>query len=79
MGMDLCRGTDYFRWNAVGWVALLETAVNYGWEPMGTGPPRGRLKKNWDGSNYYGNEGQLFYERDAKNLARALDIFSQNS
>src|SRR5262249_16320047 len=76
MGMDLCGGTDYFRWNAIGWVALLETAMTYGWQPTGTGPPRGCLKKDWDGSGaYYGNEGQLFYARDAKNLAAALEIF----
>jgi hypothetical protein len=74
MGMDLCRGTDYFRWNAIGWVALLETAINYGWEPTGTGPPRGCLKKDWHG-NYHGNEGQLFYARDAKSLASALETF----
>jgi hypothetical protein len=79
MGMDLSRGTDYFRWNAVDWVALLETAVNHGWEPTGTGPPRGRLKKDWDGNNYYGNQGQLFYSRDAKNLATALEIFPRTS
>jgi hypothetical protein len=80
MGMDLYRGKDYFRWNAIGWVALLETGVNYGWEPTGTGPPKGYLKKDWHGSrNYYGNEGQLFYARDAKNLATALETFLRSS
>jgi hypothetical protein len=76
MGMDLYRGKDYFRWNAIPWCGILEVAMNYGWEPMGTGAPRGRLKKDWDGScNYWGNEGQLFYARDAKNLATALELF----
>jgi hypothetical protein len=80
MGMDLCRGRDYFRWDAMGWVALLETAMDYLWEPIGTGPPRGCLKKDWDGiRNYYGNEGQLFYARDAKNLATALETFLRGS
>jgi hypothetical protein len=79
MGMDLYRGTQYFRWNALPWVALLETAINYGWEPTGTGPPRGCLKKDWDGSNYYGNQGQFFYARDAKNLATVLEIFLRTS
>jgi hypothetical protein len=80
MGMDLYRGREYFRWDAIGWVALLETAMDYGWEPKGTGPPRGFPKKDWDGSrNYYGNEGQLFYARDAKNLAAALETFLKSS
>jgi|SRR6266481_4834724 len=74
MGMDLYRGNEYFRCNVLTWVALLETAINYGWEPRGTGPPRGCLKGDWRG-NYHGNEGQLFYARDAKKLARALEIF----
>ena len=74
--MDLYRGKEYFRWNTVDWAAVLETAMNYGWQPMGTGPPRGCLKKDWDGGNaYYGNEGQLFYARDTKNLGTALEIF----
>jgi hypothetical protein len=76
MGMDLHRGSDYFRWDAPAWVAILEAAMNYGWEPTGTGPPRGCLKKDWDGTcNCYGNEGQLFYARDAKNLATSLALF----
>jgi hypothetical protein len=75
MGMDLYRGSDYFRWDTLGWCAILETAMNYGWEPIGAGPPRGHRKKDWDGScNYWGNEGQLFYARDAKNLATALEL-----
>ncbi len=76
MGMDLYRGKDYFRCNTLAWHALLEAAMTYGWEPMGTGPCRGYLKKDWDGScAYWGNDGQLFYARDAKNLATALEIF----
>jgi hypothetical protein len=61
MGMDLYRGKDYFRWDALGWVALLETAMAYGWEPMGTGPPRDYSKEEWGESfDYHSNAGQLF-------------------
>jgi hypothetical protein len=45
-----------------------------GFDKQSWSPPRGYLKKDWRG-NYHGNEGQLFYARDAKNLATALDTF----
>lgn len=45
MGYDLCRdGTEdedlrYFRYNIWGWPAVMQLAVRYGWEPMGTTIP----------------------------------------
>lgn len=50
--------------------------MHFGWEPMGTGPGRGIRNEDWVFSdNYWSNDGQLFYARDAKNLAAALDRF----
>lgn len=72
MGMDLEGTGGYFRWTYSGWSRVLELAVEYGWEPVGTGPPRGTLKRDWLGS-YDSNERQLLYARDAKNLADALE------
>jgi hypothetical protein len=72
MGMDLSGAGGYFRWTIYGWSNTLELAEQYGWHPMGTGAPRGILKGNQSGS-YFSNDGQLFYARDARNLAEALE------
>ena len=71
MGMDLSGAGGYFRWTASGWSNVLLLAEHYGWQATGTGPPRGELKAEWDGS-YGGNHGALFYARDAVRLAEAL-------
>ena len=73
MGMDLSGAGGYFRWNFGEWGDLLELAQAYGWKPMGTGPPRGMKKAEWGEGTYFSNEGQLFYARDAKALADALE------
>ena len=49
------------------------TRDEYGWVPMGTGPPRGTLKAQWLHGLYYGNDGQRVYARDAAALADALE------
>ena len=72
MGMDLDGAGGYFRWTALGWRTLLDRAEAAGWQPVGTGPPRGILKADWPGV-YHSNDGQRFYARDAKSLAAALE------
>ena len=73
MGMDLEGPGRYFRWNNRAWYDLLELATEFGWVPMGTGPPRGTLKAQWRHRLYYGNDGQRVYARDAAALADALE------
>src|SRR5687767_11109035 len=72
MGMDLSGAGGYFRWTASAWGEILCLAEQYGWQPTGTGPPRETLKENWSGG-YFSNNGQLFYARDARKLADALE------
>ena len=72
MGMDLSGAGGYFRWTGSGWGKVLELASNHGWQPIGTGPPKGILKANWPGG-YFGNDNQLVYARDAEGLADALE------
>lgn len=74
MGFDLTGDGGYFRCSGAGWADLLQLAVDYGWQPIGTGPPRGTLKQDWPGI-YHSNEGQLVYARDANQLADALNRF----
>ena len=43
MGVDLIgHGGESCNW--VGWRTILDLAVAFGWQPMGTAPP-----ENWDG------------------------------
>ncbi|NWG18818.1 MAG: hypothetical protein HXY39_00680 [Chloroflexi bacterium] len=72
MGMDISGAGGYFRWTNLGWSEVLSLARSAGWEPVGTGPPRGVLKADWSGT-YFSNDGQLVYARDAKRLADALE------
>lgn len=72
MGMDLDGAGGYFRWTGSGWHGVLQRAEAAGWQPIGTGPPKGVLKADWSGT-YYSNDGQRFYARDAKGLADALE------
>jgi hypothetical protein len=73
MGMDLSGVGGYFRWTNSGWSDILELGQEFGWIPMGTGPPRGERKASWGVGPYYGNDGQRFYARDARALADALE------
>lgn len=70
--MDLYGRAGYFRWTFKGWLDLLELAEQFGWQPTRTGPPRAQFASSWDG-NYWSNDGQLFYARDAKRFADALE------
>ncbi len=67
MGMDLIGPRRYFNWNWGAWRTVLKLAERHGWEPMGTGS-----RREW---GYLSNDGQLFYARDAKMLANALEEF----
>ena len=71
MGFDLVRKKAYFYFNYDTWWDIISLAVGCGWEPTGTGPPRGVLLKNWPGV-YFSNDGQLLYARDARRLADIL-------
>src|SRR4051812_47968129 len=71
--MDLSGAGGYFRWLNSGWADILELGQTCGWVPTGTGPPRGERKANWGDGSYFGNDGQLFYARDARALADALE------
>ena len=73
MGMDLAGPGRDFYWTNRSWCDLLELAKDFGWVPMGTGPPRGTLKAEWGRGLYYGNDGQRVYARDAAALADALE------
>ena len=55
MGMDLEGPGRYFRWTNLGWYDLLELAKEFGWVPIGTGPPRGTLKAQWRHGRHPGN------------------------
>ena len=72
MGMDLSGAGGYFRWSASGWRQILDLGRQHGWKPTGTGPARGTHKADCVGL-YDGNDGQLFYARDARKLADALE------
>ena len=71
--MDLSGAGGYFRWTNSGWSDILELGEEFGWAPIGTGPPRGELKADWQDGPYHGNAGQRFYARDARALADALE------
>lgn len=73
MGMDLSGAGGDFRWSNAGWADILALGQAYGWVPTGTGPPRGERKADWGDGPYVGNGGQLFYARDARALAYALE------
>ena len=73
MGFDLEGKGGYFRCTIGSWLDVLELGEQYGWEPIGTGAPRGMPAEEWEGEEYCSNDGQLFKARDAKNLAKALE------
>ncbi len=78
MGMDISSKKSETRFSYGAWAEILETAINYGWQPMGTQAPEEldleenwRPKDNWDG-NYSTSDYQLITADDAENLANAL-------
>ena len=74
MSYELYAGRHKFGWTMSGWPWVLKSAVKHGWEPTGTGPPDGILKKDWSGT-YTSNDGQLVYAGDARRLAAAVQRF----
>ncbi len=84
MGMSLAgRGGRHFGCNHFTWGCFLALAYRYGWQPMGTeapdweginGPPINPDYKHpdWDGT-YFSNDGQFVTDRDASNIAAALE------
>ena len=63
MGMDLCGPNGrYFHWTVSGWREVRARAEAAGWQPTGTGAPRGMRKADWHGG-YFSNDGQRVYVR----------------
>jgi hypothetical protein len=71
MGFDLFGRDDDFHFNTYCWWFAVTLAVGCGWEPMGTGAPRGVPAREWSGG-YFTNDGQRLYVRDARRLAEVL-------
>jgi hypothetical protein len=72
MGVDLLnvRGHGSEGFNDAGWRAVLELAIEYGWQPEGTAPPDDN-SGTWNG-NYFSNDFQQVTDSDARTLAEAL-------
>jgi hypothetical protein len=68
MGVDLGNGREWFCLNWHGWEYAFDSAIEYGWEPMGT-----ELKnfEGWEGG-YFTNDYQVIIKEDATNMAKAL-------
>jgi len=59
------------------WVKILNLAMFYGWQPLGTRVPsiteiHGLIFEDWDGT-YLTNDGQIVVAEDALGLGRALE------
>ncbi len=72
MSFDFVRKKARLSFNYETWWDVIRLAVGCGWEPIGTGPPRGVPAKTWPGA-YVANDGQLLYARDARRLADTLE------
>ena len=83
MGMSLTgRGDRHFGCNHFTWGCFLELAYRYGWQPIGTeapawevlgaDPPIHADYPDWSGT-YFSNDGQFVTDRDASNIAAALE------
>ena len=82
VGMDLYAKQGDMYLNNFGWSRILMLAHQFGWQPMGTeapdwevlgaDPPIHVNYPDWDGT-YCGNEGQWVNDRDARNIASALE------
>lgn len=70
-GATLKRRGECFRWKVGAWFKVLQLALAYGWQPMGTTPPRGVPKASWEGG-YLSNRRQQITATDAQQLAEAL-------
>ena len=84
MGYDLSNvNGKYFRWNMWGWAEVVNLALAYGWQPEGTeleySDQRFDSYQQWEevsqslGGSYYGNDGQMVAEEDARAFGEALE------
>ena len=71
MGYDLKNANEQFRFSVTAWQCVLDLAAEFGWQAMGTVLSEGTAR-NWDG-NYVGNTLQSVIDKDALNLANALE------
>ena len=71
MGYDLKNANEQFRFSETAWHYVLDLAAEFGWQAMGTVLSEGTAR-NWDG-NYVGNTLQSVIDKDALNLANALE------
>jgi len=75
MGFDLHRGDDVFSIGLHTWTRAYAFAIEGGWQPKGTLPPKHLSKKEraaWQGW-YDCNDGQFIAADDASNMAAALE------
>ena len=86
MGMSLCGKGGDTQFNIFSWNRILKLAYWYGWQPMGTEAPdweeiygtpihpdyKHPKHSDWNGT-YFSNEGQFVADRDAGNIAAALE------
>lgn len=75
MGFDLRRGDDVLSIGVHTWTRAYAFAVEGGWDPKGTLPPKHLSRKEraaWPG-RYDSNDGQFIAADDASNMAAALE------
>jgi hypothetical protein len=77
MGFDLLSEYGDTSFNDAGWASVLNLAIEYGWEPIGTAPPddwpivEPGDNMSWSGE-YFSNSFQEVTESDARTLGEAL-------
>jgi hypothetical protein len=72
MAYDLKGKGASFRMSNSGWPEVLAIAEEYGWKPVGTKPPKGIKRGEWEGG-YFTMDGQIVTAQDAKALANSID------
>jgi hypothetical protein len=75
MGFDLRRGKDVLSVGVHTWPRAYAFAIEGGWEPKGTLPPKclsGKERAAWQGW-YDSGDGQFIAADDASNMAAALE------
>ena len=77
MSYDFYGKQGEFSMNGASWAAVYQTALDAGWQPIGTAEPEWEIEgieyhiPDWDGK-YWSNNFQTVVDRDAKALALAL-------
>ncbi len=75
MAMAFGGPGGYFDVSYAAWADILDLAETYGWTPVGTEPPEGSTEEDeWSGT-YYSSDGQRISDRDALDLASAIEAF----